>query len=134
MAGLHHRPSSLFVLLNQTRDRVSAVVSGLQLLSAADGAGPGQRWPFGRGTVHHACGRLRRPWTANRLANVSDRCVVDRHLKLRDGSGLYDCDLSVLPISTAATPVLALAGLAPRLFHHLGGPPSAASRAAPRQG
>ncbi|MDX2021161.1 MAG: hypothetical protein SF187_13055 [Deltaproteobacteria bacterium] len=32
---------------------------------------------------------------------------------------LYDCDVSVLPVSTAANPVRALAGLALRLSQHL---------------
>jgi choline dehydrogenase-like flavoprotein len=44
---------------------------------------------------------------------------VDENLKVHGTSGLYVCDMSVLPVSTAANPVRALAGLALRLSKHL---------------
>ena len=77
-------------------------------------------WPFGYGTVHHACGSLRMPWKPdkNQGFNYNDS-VVDTDLKVKATSGLYVCDMSVMPISTAANPVRALAGLALRLSKHL---------------
>jgi len=74
----------------------------------------------GWGTVHHACGTLRMPWKANRDLAFNDRSVVDEKLKVHGTTGLYVCDMSVLPVSTAANLVRALAGLALRLAHHLG--------------
>jgi len=60
------------------------------------------------------------PWKANRNANFNNDSVVDEDLKVRGTTGLYVCDMSVMSISTAANPVLALAGLALRLSDHLG--------------
>ena len=59
------------------------------------------------------------PWKANRNAAFNARSVVDENLKVHGTTGLYVCDMSVLPISTAANPVRALAGLALRLSRHL---------------
>ena len=84
------------------------------------GGGFGKQWPFGWGTVHHACGTLRMPWKPDRSAGFNNQSVVDEDLKVRGSSGLYVCDMSVMPISTAANPVRALGGLALRLSKHLG--------------
>lgn len=59
------------------------------------------------------------PWKANRDEAFNEQSVVDTNLRVRGSTGLYVCDMSVLPISTAANPVLALAGLALRLSRHL---------------
>ena len=59
------------------------------------------------------------PWKANRDEAFNEQSVVDTNLRVRGSTGLCVCDLSVLPISTAANPVLALAGLALRLSRHL---------------
>jgi choline dehydrogenase-like flavoprotein len=45
---------------------------------------------------------------------------VDENLQVRTAPGLYVCDMSVMPISTAANPVRTLAALALRLSRHLG--------------
>jgi choline dehydrogenase-like flavoprotein len=41
------------------------------------------------------------------------------NLKVHGTTGVYVCDMSVLPVSTAANPVRALTGLALRLSEHL---------------
>lgn len=117
VAGWMRDEAQFFQLLNQTRDRVFAEFNGLDVQTAPYGQ---SRWPFGWGTVHHACGTLRMPWKANRSAAFDHRSVVDENLKVRGTAGMYVCDMSVMPISTAANPVRTLAGLALRLSRHLG--------------
>lgn len=119
VAGWHKNIAEFMTLLNQTRDRVFGEFNDVQMLTGPYGGYPGEQWPFGWGTVHHACGTLRMPWKANRNAAFNSRSVVDENLKVHGTAGLYVCDMSVLPISTAANPVRALAGLALRLSQHL---------------
>jgi hypothetical protein len=120
LAGWNKSKNEFFDLLNQTRNRIFAEFNDVEFITGEYGGGSGQQWPFGWGTVHHACGTLRMPWKANRNANFNNDSVVDEDLKVRGTTGLYICDMSVMPISTAANPVLALAGLALRLSDHLG--------------
>jgi hypothetical protein len=121
VAGWHKSEGELFGLLNTTRDRIFAEFNGVQLLRGDYGGGGGQQWPFGWGTVHHACGTLRMPWRPRRdVANFDSDSVVDENLEVRTAPGLYVCDMSVMPISTAANPVRTLAALALRLSRHLG--------------
>ncbi|WP_299408596.1 GMC oxidoreductase [Acaryochloris sp. IP29b_bin.148] len=120
LAGWQRDPQAFFNLLNQTRDRVFAEFNQVDVITGEYGGGNGQQWPFGWGTVHHACGTLRMPWKANRDASFNQESVVDEDLKVRGTAGLYVCDMSVMPISTAANPVRTLAGLALRLSQHLG--------------
>ena len=120
LAGWTKGEQDFFDLLNQTRDRVFAEFNDVDLITSEYGGGNGQQWPFGWGTVHHACGTLRMPWKANRNASFNNESVVDENLKVRGSTGLYVCDMSVMPISTAANPVRTLAGLALRLSQHLG--------------
>jgi hypothetical protein len=120
LAGWRKGESEFFALLNQTRNRIFAEFNDVNFITGEYGGGGGKQWPFGWGTVHHACGTLRMPWKANRNANFNDESVVDEDLKVRGTTGLYICDMSVMPISTAANPVLTLAGLALRLSTHLG--------------
>jgi hypothetical protein len=119
VAGWSKSIADFMTLLNQTRDRVFREFNDVQMLTGPYGGFPGEQWPFGWGTVHHACGTLRMPWKANRNAAFNTRSVVDENLKVHGTTGLYVCDMSVLPISTAANPVRALAGLALRLSRHL---------------
>ena len=74
---------------------------------------------FGWGTVHHAVGTLRMPYRSSRTAAFNTNSVVDENLELRGAPGVYVCDMSVMPISTAANPVRTLAALALRLARHL---------------
>ena len=120
LAGWSKGEREFFDLLNQTRNRVFAEFNDVDFITNEYGGGSGKQWPFGWGTVHHACGTLRMPWKANRNASFNNESVVDEDLKVRGTAGLYICDMSVMPISTAANPVLTLAGLALRLSNHLG--------------
>jgi choline dehydrogenase-like flavoprotein len=69
------------------------------LITGDYGNGTGKQWPFGWGTVHHACGTLRMPWKSNRNASFNQESVVDENLKVRGTAGIYVCDMSVMPIS-----------------------------------
>ena len=120
LAGWRKGQQEFFDLLNQTRNRVFTEFNDVDVMTGDYGSDDGKQWPFGWGTVHHACGTLRMPWKANRNADFNDQSVVDEDLKIRGTTGLYVCDMSVMPISTAANPVRALAGLALRLSNHLG--------------
>ena len=120
LAGWSKGQQEFLDLLNQTRNRVFAEFNDVDFVTGEYGEGTGKQWPFGWGTVHHSCGTLRMAWKANRNASFNNESVVDEDLKVRGTTGLYICDMSVMPISTAANPVLALAGLALRLSNHLG--------------
>lgn len=120
VAGWQKSHQEFFDLLNETRNRVFAEFNDVDWLTGEYGAGNGKQWPFGWGTVHHACGTLRMPWKPNRNASFNHESVVNENLKVRGATGLYVCDMSVMPISTAANPVRTLAGLALRLSRHLG--------------
>lgn len=120
LAGWQKSHQEFFKLLNETRNRVFAEFNDVGWITGEYGAGNGKQWPFGWGTVHHACGTLRMPWKPNRNASFNHESVVDENLKVRGATGLYVCDMSVMPISTAANPVRTLAGLALRLSRHLG--------------
>lgn len=121
VAGWHKNESQFFALLNGTRDRIFAEFNDVQRLTGNYGGGHGEQWPFGWGTVHHACGTLRMPWRTHRgSVHFEADSVVDENLEVRTAPGLYVCDMAVMPISTAANPVRTLAGLALRLSRHLG--------------
>ncbi len=120
LAGWQKGHQDFFDLLNQTRDRVFAEFNDVDWITGEYGGGDGRQWPFGWGTVHHACGTLRMPWRSDRDAGFNHESVVDENLEVRGAKGLYVCDMSVMPISTAANPVRTLAGLALRLSQHLG--------------
>ncbi|MFE7629039.1 GMC oxidoreductase [Kocuria sp. NPDC057446] len=74
---------------------------------------------FGRGTVHHAAGTLAMPYRPARGEGITSDSVVDEDLQVRGADGLYVCDMSVMPFSSAANPVRVLAALALRLSEHL---------------
>jgi len=126
VAGWRKGEGVFFDLLNATRDRVFSQFEGVEMITGRYGGGPGEQWPFGWGTVHHACGTLRMPWRPNlQTQTFQTDSVVDENLEVRGAPGLYVCDMSVMPISTAANPVRTLAALALRLSKHLtdGGSP-----------
>lgn len=120
LAGWQKNTAEFMTLLNETRDRIFNEFNDVEMLKGRYGGFPGEQWPFGWGTVHHACGTLRMPWKTDRNSVFHSRSVVDENLKVHGTTGLYVCDMSVLPISTAANPVRALAGLALRLARHIG--------------
>ncbi|MGH3992234.1 MAG: GMC family oxidoreductase, partial [Pseudonocardiaceae bacterium] len=75
---------------------------------------------FGYGTVHHSVGTLRMPAKTRFDTPVFPTAsVVDENLQVHGHPGLYVCDMSVLPFSSAANPVRTLAALALRLSEHL---------------
>ncbi|MDJ0649286.1 MAG: GMC family oxidoreductase [Xenococcaceae cyanobacterium MO_188.B19] len=122
LAGWRKSEQDFFNLLNGTRDRIFNKFDDLERLPDNHdyGRGNNKQLPFGWGTVHHACGTLRMPWKSDRNSNFNQDSVVDENLKVKGSAGLYVCDMSVMPISTAANPVRTLAGLALRLSKHLG--------------
>ena len=120
VAGWKRNTADFMMLLNQTRQRIFDEFNDVDFQTGKYGGYLGEQWPFGWGTVHHACGTLRMPWKAERNSPFNSRSVVDENLKVHGTAGLYVCDMSVLPVSTAANPVRALAGLALRLSRHLG--------------
>jgi hypothetical protein len=74
---------------------------------------------FGWGTVHHAAGTLRMPYRSRLDGDFASTSVVDEDLRVRGTNGLYVCDMSVMPFSSAANPVRTLVALALRLSRHL---------------
>jgi hypothetical protein len=120
VAGWQKSAGEFLTLLNTTRATIFNEFNDVDFQTKPYGELGDDQKPFGWGTVHHACGTLRMPWKANRNAAFNTRSVVDENLKVHGTSGLYVCDMSVLPVSTAANPVRALAGLALRLSKHLG--------------
>ncbi|RZA01517.1 MAG: GMC oxidoreductase, partial [Moraxellaceae bacterium] len=121
VAGWTKNSQDFFNLLNGTRNRIFAQFNNVEWLTGEYGGEAGQQWPFGWGTVHHACGTLRMPWRVNRTTtSFNPDSVVDENLNVKNTPGLYVCDMSVMPISTAANPVRTLAALALRLSRHLG--------------
>ena len=119
IAGWNKTHQQFFDLLNGTRNRVFNEFNGVDWLKAEYGGGDNKQWPFGWGTVHHACGTLRMPWKSHRHAGFNVESVVDENLNVKGAPGLYVCDMSVMPVSTAANPVRTLAALALRLSRHL---------------
>lgn len=119
VAGWNKNHQQFFDLLNGTRNRIFSEFNGVDWLKPEYGGGDNSQWPFGWGTVHHACGTLRMPWKNSRQAGFNFESVVDENLNVKGTPGLYVCDMSVMPISTAANPVRTLAALALRLSRHL---------------
>lgn len=75
---------------------------------------------FGWGTVHHAAGTMRMPYRPSLDAPFNYGSVVDEDLRVAGHPHLYVCDMSVMPVSSAANPVRSLVALALRLSHHFG--------------
>ncbi len=75
---------------------------------------------FGWGTVHHTVGSLRMPYRPRHDSPVAGHSVVDEDLRVVGTDRLYECDMSVMPLSSAANPVRTLVALALRLSQHLG--------------
>lgn len=119
LAGWQKNPAEIFAVLNGVGDRLlSQFRRRGQPVQASSPLGQDGRG-FGRGTVHHAVGSLHMPYRPSLDAPVSYESVVDENLQVLGAPGLFVCDMSVLPISTAANPVRSLAALALRLGQHL---------------
>lgn len=122
LAGWQKTPQQIWDVLN---DVTQQILSQFQLngqpARPADNAryGEGGRG-FGWGTVHHAAGSLRMPYRPQLDAPFAAHSVVDDNLRVVGTERLFVCDMSVMPMSSAANPVRTLVALALRLSHHLG--------------
>jgi choline dehydrogenase-like flavoprotein len=120
LAAWHKSPPEIFATLNEV---TRAIFS--QFRHNSQPAQPfgeyGKDWKgFGWGTVHHAIGTLRMPYRPRLDAPFAAASVVDEDLRVVGTQGLYVCDMSVMPFSSAANPVRTLVALALRLSQHLG--------------
>lgn len=120
LAGWDKSPQEIFDVLNEV---THAIFSRFHL--GGQPARPvGDVWygrggkGFGWGTVHHAVGTLRMPARAH-LDGPFTAGVVDEDLRVQGTQGLFVCDMSVLPFSSAANPVRTLVALALRLAERL---------------
>ncbi len=121
LAGWQKNPEQIWDVLNQVTLRIfSQFQFNGQPAQPADNARYGQGGKgFGWGTVHHAVGSLRMPYRPQLDAPFAGHSVVDEDLRVVGTDRLYVCDMSVMPLSSAANPVRTLAGLALRLSRHL---------------
>ena len=122
LAGWRKSNDQIFTVMNDVAKRIfaqfknhgSQVVPDDNLFYNQGGKG------FGWGTVHHAAGSLRMPNRPAYDANFQGDHVVDEDLRVAGHQNLYVCDMSVMPMSTAANPVRTLVALALRLSSHFG--------------
>jgi choline dehydrogenase-like flavoprotein len=121
LAGWQKSPTEIWAILNQITFSIMSEFS----MNGQAARPAGEVWfgqggkGFGWGTVHHAAGSLRMPYRPRLGAPIATDSVVDEDLKLIGTTGLYVCDMSVMPLSCAANPVRPLAALALRLSQHL---------------
>lgn len=122
LAGWHKHPGEIWDVLNDVTQRIfSQFQLNGQPAQPSDQAGFGNGSNgFGWGTVHHAAGSLRMPYRPRLDAPFAAHSVVDEDLRVVGTQRLYVCDMSVMPLSSAANPVRTLVALALRLSKHLG--------------
>ncbi|KAA2212926.1 GMC oxidoreductase [Teichococcus oryzae] len=118
LAGWQMNDQEVFGLLNDLAERIFARFSS-NGTPCAPMARMGQGKGFGWGTVHHAVGSLRMPGKERHDGPFLPVSVVDEQLQVVGAPGLYVCDMSVMPFSSAANPVRHLVALALRLARHL---------------
>jgi choline dehydrogenase-like flavoprotein len=121
LAGWNKSDQEIFGILNDiTRQIFSRFSINGQPVSPNPNHPYGQNFvDFGFGTVHHAVGTLRMPYKSGYQKHLNYHAVVDENLKVNGTNGLFVCDMSVLPFSSAANPVRTLSALAVRLARHL---------------
>lgn len=121
LAGWHKDAGEVFAVMNEVTWRIfSQFNNGGQPARPVDEVWYGQGGKgFGWGTVHHAAGSLRMPYRTGLDAPINYASVVDDNLRVAGTNSLYVCDMSVMPLSTAANPVRTLVALALRLSRHL---------------
>lgn len=122
LAGWHKTPVEIWAVLNHVTHQI---FSQFQINGnpsrPENGVWYGQGGKgFGWGTVHHAAGSLRMPYRPQLDAPFAASSVVDESLCVVGTQRLYVCDMSVMPISSAANPVRTLVALALRLSQRLG--------------
>lgn len=119
IAGWHKDYDAIFAVMNDTANQALAPFRSNGSAVTPDGRYGENGLGFGWGTVHHAVGSLRMPFRPHLDAPFQTSAVVDEDLRVAGTTGLYVCDMSVVPISTAANPVRTLAALTLRLSRHL---------------
>lgn len=122
LAGWNKSPEQIWAVLNHVTHQIfTQFDANGQSARPVDEVWFGQGGKgFGWGTVHHAAGSLRMPHRPSLDAQFSNTSVVDENLRVVGTERLFVCDMSVMPLSTAANPVRALVALALRLSQHLG--------------
>jgi hypothetical protein len=121
LAGWHKNAGEIWAVLNHVAHHIFSQfqINGQPARPAGEvwygQAGKG----FGWGTVHHAVGSLRMPYRPQLDAPFAVHSVVDEDLRVVGTQRLYVCDMSVIPLSSAANPVRTLVALALRLSQHL---------------
>ena len=120
LAGWKKNPDEIWDVLNDITGQIFSLFR-IDGKSAKPERSFGNGIGFGYGTVHHAAGSLRMPWYKgiNDLDKDPIAGVVDKDLQVNGAKNLYVCDMSVMPICTAANPVRALVALALRLSKEL---------------
>ncbi len=122
LAGWQKTPQQIWGVLNDVTHQIFSQfqLNGQPAEPADNGRyGEGGRG-FGWGTVHHAAGSLRMPFRPQLDAPFATHSVVDEDLRVVGTQRLFVCDMSVMPLSSAANPVRTLVALALRLSQHLG--------------
>lgn len=126
LAGWHKRDAEVFAVMNEVTDAIFSQFSHQgRPVRLGDDRGYGRNnLGFGWGTVHHAAGSLRMPFKRAHDQGFDFNSVVDEDLRVQgtgsgQTTGLYVCDMSVMPFSSAANPVRTLVALALRLARHL---------------
>jgi hypothetical protein len=117
VAGWQKSYNEIFAVLNQVTYEIFSQFRNGAVMSRPENEvwyGQGGKG-FGYGTVHHAAGSLRMPARASYTSPFAPASVVDENLQMVGVDNLYVCDMSVMPLSTAANPVRTLAALALRL-------------------
>lgn len=123
LAGWEKSPEQIWAVLNEVSYKVFSQFE----FNGAPVRPEGEAWfgshgkGFGMGTVHHAAGSCRMPWRWTVDGQFEGEGVVDEDLQVRGQEGLYVCDMSVMPFSSAANPVRTLAALSLRLSERLAG-------------
>lgn len=122
VAGWQKTPGEIWDVLNQVAQQIFSQfqINGQPAQPAGDARYGQGGLGFGWGTVHHAVGSLRMPYRPQLDAPFASHSVVDEDLRVVGTDRLYVCDMSVIPLSSAANPVRTLVALALRLSQHLG--------------
>ena len=122
LAGWHKSHQEVFDVLNTVSGQIFAQFrNNGQPVQPENNTWYGQGGKgFGWGTVHHAAGSLRMPHKNHDAAAFNFQTIVDENLRVAGTQNLYVCDMSVMPLSSAANPVRTLVALALRLSRHLG--------------
>lgn len=121
LAGWNKNADQIFDVLNDIAKRIFAQFKdGNTSISLPDSELLGNNNKgFGYGTVHHAIGTMRMPFKDSLNSEFDENFVVDENLMVKGQENLFVCDMSVMPFSSAANPVLTLATLALRLSDNL---------------